>query len=159
MTKKNNEKRPPWRPEEWTYERSMALAKRLIIWLLPNKEDISQGRKDSHKKNLFFERFLYLEAKLCPQTISELSHKFSDFSEAVKYAKKIQELKLRELGCFRKIESKMAIFCLINNHDYYNSERLDHKIDKKENVFQGAKIMIVDATSEKKARKGKKGKK
>lgn len=99
-------------PEKWTEERALALADELIEWL---KEKDEEG---NDKGNMFYEEFLIIEKDLYIDVIRYLSDKFSSFSERIKQARKIQEIKLMKYGVGDKLNASMTKFTLVNNHGW-----------------------------------------
>ena len=106
--------------EKWTEERALKLGDELINWL--HAED----------ENMFFAEFLYLNNDYYEDLISYLAKKFTSFSDLLKKAKKIQEVKLVKFGVFDKLNATMTIFCLKNHHGYKDKKEIEQtNIQKK----------------------------
>lgn len=93
--------------EKWTEKRALAIGGDLIDWM-----------KSGGKNQIYMQEFLILENDLHPDLPSYLSKKFPSFSELLKRAKKIQEIKLIKYGTADKLNASFTKFVLINNHDY-----------------------------------------
>ena len=115
--------------EIWTKEKAMALAFALIEW------------QCSKPTNMFYEDFLCIEKRISKDTINYLSKKFKSFSDLIKKAADIQEVKLRKWGTAGKLNPTMAIFCLKNNHGY--TDKVDHT-SKGQKINQKYEIEIID---------------
>ncbi len=102
--------------EKWTEKKALKVGDNLISWL--KKED----------ENIFYDDFLILENDYNDDLITYLRKKFTSFSELVKKAKKIQELKLMKFGVFDKLNSTMTKFTLINNHDWKDKTEIDQTV-------------------------------
>lgn len=107
------QKRPQGRPVKWTEEESLKLANEILTWM--NEADF----------NIYFERFLYEKKSLYPQLISELSEKWPSFSEAIKSVKKLQEVKIADLGLKGQLSQPMAIFWLKHNAGWSDKSQVD----------------------------------
>lgn len=119
-----------YQPEEkWTEERSLKLADDLIEWLNAKDED------GEDKGNMFYEEFLVIERNLYPDLIGYLTGKFSSFSDRIRKAEKIQELKLQKYGVGDRLNASMTKFVLANKHGW--KERQD-------NTSGGEKINIIN---------------
>jgi hypothetical protein len=105
--------------EKWTEKKSLELGQELIDWL---KQKDSEGED---KGNIFFEEFLIIEKDLYDDLIRYLSNKFSSFSELIKKAKKIQEIKLQKYGVGDRLNATMTKFVLTNIHNW--SEKTENK--------------------------------
>ena len=115
--------------EKWTEKRALDLGNELIQWL---KEVDEEG---NDKGNMFFMEFLVIEKDLYEDLIEYLSKKFTSFSELIKKAKKIQEIKLVKYGVGDRLNSSMTKFCLINNHDWKDKTEIDHSNKGEQFVF------------------------
>lgn len=106
-------------PEKWTEERALKLADELIEWLKEKDED------GEDKGNMFYEEFLIIEKDLYLDVIRYLTDKFSSFSERIKQAKKIQEIKLMKYGVGDRLNASMTKFTLANNHGWAEKKEVD----------------------------------
>ncbi len=104
------------RPEKWTEAKALELADEMIEWM-----------KD--EKNIYYEKFIVMVKDLYPQIISELSEKHKSFSEAIKKAKKYQELKLLEGSTIGSYNPTSVIFQLKNNHGYKDRQEVGLKAE------------------------------
>jgi hypothetical protein len=114
--------------EKWTEKVAVDLANDLINWLKEKDED------GEDKGNMFFNEFLVIERDLDDSTIAYLKKKFSSFSELLKKAKKIQEIKLVKYGVGDRLNATMTKFVLTNNHDYSDKTDLTTKGESINNV-------------------------
>lgn len=108
--------------EKWTEKIAIELGEELIQWL---KEKDDEGED---KGNIFFEEFLIIEKDLYEDLISYLCGKFSSFSDLIRKAKKIQELKLQKYGVGDRLNATMTKFVLTNIHDW--REKTQQEITK-----------------------------
>jgi hypothetical protein len=106
--------------EKWTEEKALKLGNDLIDWLSEKDEE------GNEKGNIFYEEFLVIERKLYPDLTSYLSEKYLSFSDLIKKAKKIQELKLIKFGIADRLQPTMTIFVLKNHHGYTDRKEFDH---------------------------------
>jgi len=116
-------------PEKWTEEKALALADELIEWLREKDED------GEDKGNIFYEEFLIIEKDLYVDVIRYLTDKFSSFSERIKQAKKIQELKLQKYGVGDRLNASMTKFTLMNNHGWTDKSESKQKIQVEQPLF------------------------
>lgn len=116
-------------PEKWTEEKALALADELIEWLKEKDED------GEDKGNIFYEEFLIIEKDLYVDVIRYLTDKFSSFSERIKQAKKIQELKLQKYGVGDRLNASMTKFTLMNNHGWTDKSESKQKIQVEQPLF------------------------
>ena len=100
--------------EKWTEQMVSDLANELIKWL---QED----------DNIFFQDFLYNVKDLHPNIVSDMTARFTSFSELIKKAKKIQEVKLINMGVQNKLQPAMTIFVLKNHHNYKDRQIIEHE--------------------------------
>lgn len=102
-----------YQPEEkWTEKKALALADELIAWL----KEVDEDGED--KGNMFYEEFLIIEKDLYLDVIRYLKNKFSSFSERIKQAEKIQEIKLQKYGVGDRLNASMTKFVLTNKHGW-----------------------------------------
>lgn len=101
--------------EKWTEPKALALAESLIEWMSPK---INEKGRDEHAANIYISDFLTLQNGLNKDTFNYLKDKFTSFSELLKRAKEIQELKLWKYGTAGKLNPTMTIFALKNLHGY-----------------------------------------
>lgn len=106
--------------EKWTEEKAVALGEDLIEWLLEKDEN------GNDKQNIFYKEFLVMEKNLYAGVIDYLTDKFESFSNLIKRANEIQELKLNKLGVQNKLNPTMTIFCLKNHHHYKDRTQVDN---------------------------------
>jgi len=100
------------RPKKWTEEALVKLGLDLLAWM------------EKDESNLFFKEFL-TEQDLFDDMISDHEGDSDNFTELIKKARKIQEVRLAKLGLTSRSGSSMAIFLLKNNHGY--SDRMEVK--------------------------------
>lgn len=106
--------------EKWTEKRALELGEDLIAWLKAKDED------GEDRGNIFFKEFLIMERDLYPDVIGYLSDKFSSFSDLIKKAEAIQELKLQKYGVGDRLNATMTKFVLTNIHGWRDSQNIDH---------------------------------
>lgn len=117
--------------EKWTFERAMQFGEDLINWLI--EEDA-----DGHDKgNIFFEEYIVIVRGFYPDLTGYLCKKFKPFSELIRKAKKIQELKLQKYGVGDRLNATMTKFVLKNVHGWDDAQSIDH-------TTQGEKIKQVE---------------
>lgn len=117
--------------EKWTIDEALKLGNDLINWL---KEKDDEGNDKGH---IFYEEFLCIENDYYVELISYLCEKFVPFSNLIKKAKKIQELKLIKFGVADRLQATMTIFVLKNHHDYKDKVIVDNVIeDKRKDIDQ-----------------------
>lgn len=123
--KKHPDKTNIGRPVEWTEEKAIELANELLDWML-------------EEENVYFEKFLVVNKRLYPELIADLSSKYPMFSQSVKRARKIQEMKLAQLLLNMKGNPGGVIFALKNNgHNWTDkretkSENVNYNYDPKD---------------------------
>lgn len=108
-------------PEKWTLEKSLQLADELIEWL----NEVDDDGED--KGNIFYEEFLIIKKNLYEDLISYLCGKFVPFSERIKKAKKIQQLKLIKYGVGDRLNASMTKFVLNVNHGMVETSRSENE--------------------------------
>lgn len=124
-------------PQKWTEEKSLQLGNDLINWLKAKDED------GNDKGNIFFEEFLVIEKDLYPDLITYLRDKFSSFSDLLKKAEKIQEIKLAKYGTADRLNASMTKFVLINNHGWRDKQEITGKDGKD---FQPIQVTGITVT-------------
>lgn len=116
----------------WTKEKADKIGRDLLNWISEGYE----GTTREFQQRMFLDQYFYLEKKGFPSDVVErLKKTKSDvFNDCLNKAKEIQSIKLR-MGGLGKANTAMAIFCLINNHNYSNKfdhttkgEKMDNKI-------------------------------
>lgn len=105
--------------EKWTEEKAIELGNRLIEWM--NEKD--DNGKD--KGNIFFKEFL-MQNDVYQDLIEYLGDKFKSFSDLIRKAKQLQELKLIKFGIADRLQPTMTIFVLKNHHNYKDKQDIDH---------------------------------
>jgi len=103
--------------EKWTEKIALQLGKDLIEW------------QKAKPVNIFWEEFLIIERDLYPDLIRYLSEKYTSFSDLIKRAKKIQELKLQKYGTADKLNATITKFVLINKHDWKDKQEIDQTVN------------------------------
>lgn len=120
------------RPIEYTEEVFSQLADELIEW-------------SNDPKNIFVEKFATNKRK-SPPILQDWANKSARFAEALKYAKHVQEAKLKEGGLTRKYSDSFTKFLLINNHG------VQKYAEKTETTISGDAanpfVMILNQTKE-----------
>ena len=119
-------KRGPKGPSKWTEDKAMELAAELLEWLKYGSD------------NVFFEEFLVVDRGLYPQLISDLVKRYDKFAEAIKVARKMQEMKLAN----RLLSSRNpagAIFALKNNQHHW-SDKQEIKSDNVQRHYTGGSL-------------------
>lgn len=119
-------------PEKWTEQKALALADELIAWL-KEKDD-----KGNDKGNMFYEEFLIIEKDLYLDVIRYLKSKFTSFSERIKQAEKIQEIKLQKYGVGDRLNASMTKFVLTNKHGW--REKSETQIGVNDTLEEAKKI-------------------
>ena len=102
--------------EKWTEDLALNMANELMAWMRDKPQ------------NIFYKEFFHINNNYHPNLISNLAAKFKSFSELIKMAKVMQEVKLQRHG--RGLGSAMAIFSLKNNHGF--RDKVDHTTNDKE---------------------------
>lgn len=97
---------------KWTKKRAEQLGNDLIAW----------QKKDAI--NIFWEEFLVIERDLYPDVIRYLSDKYSSFSDLIRQARKIQELKLQKYATADKLNAAITKFVLINKHGWRDKQEV-----------------------------------
>jgi hypothetical protein len=97
---------------KWTKKRAEQLGNDLIAW----------QKKDAI--NIFWEEFLVIERDLYPDVIRYLSEKYSSFSDLIRQARKIQELKLQKYATADKLNAAITKFVLINKHGWRDKQEV-----------------------------------
>lgn len=97
---------------KWTKKRAEQLGKDLIAW----------QKKDAI--NIFWEEFLVIERDLYPDVIRYLSEKYSSFSDLIRQARKIQEIKLQKYATAGKLNAAITKFVLINKHGWRDKQEV-----------------------------------
>lgn len=123
--------------EKWTEEEALKLGYELIDWL--------RQETDGKNPNIFFSYFLMVNKKMHKGTINYLETKFRSFSDLIKTATLIQELKLVDLGVKGRLSNTMAIFVLKNMHRYQSEvepRREDEQDRSKEELLCGIYNML-----------------
>lgn len=105
--------------EKWTEEKALKLGNELIDWLKAKDKD------GEDKGNIFFKEFLVIENDLYQDLIDYLDGKFESFSDLIKRAKIIQEIKLVKYGVADRLQAAMTIFVLKNHHDYKDKTEVE----------------------------------
>lgn len=100
--------------EKWSEAEALSLGNRLIDWL-----------KES-RTNIFMKDFLILQNDYYNDLIVYLSEKYTSFSELIKRAKEIQEIKLLQNSTENNINPTMTIFILKNNHGWKDKQEVEH---------------------------------
>lgn len=108
--------------EKWTEEKALKLGNELINWLSPKIEVIQGKQRDIHATNIFWEEFIVINKGYYDDLISYLCGKFNAFSDLIKKARKIQELKLVKYGIANRLQPAMTIFVLKNHHNYKDKQ-------------------------------------
>lgn len=101
--------------EKWHEEDALKLGNELIAWL------------KAKPTNIYFQEFLYLENDYYTTVIDYLSNKFESFSNLIKEAKKIQELKIVKYSSLNKLNPTMSIFVLKNCHGFKDKQEIEHQ--------------------------------
>jgi hypothetical protein len=96
------------RPEIWTEEAALQLGEQLIAWYEVDED------------NIYLKEFLS-KRRLHSQIISELTSKWESFSELIKIAKEIQEVRLLKKEGKGEIKS---MFVLKNHHGYADKQEV-----------------------------------
>jgi len=107
--------------EKWPEERAIELGEDLIKWLNEKTEE------SEDKGNIFFEEYLIIKRDLHPNIISYLTKKFTSFSELIRKAGKIQEIKLVKYGVADRLQPAMTKFVLTNHHGYKDRQEQEVK--------------------------------
>lgn len=97
---------------KWTKKRAEQLGNDLIAW----------QKKDAI--NIFWEEFLVIERDLYPDVIRYLSEKYSSFSDLIRQASKIQEIKLQKYATANKLNPAITKFVLINKHGWRDKQEV-----------------------------------
>ncbi len=118
--------------EKWTEEKALEIGKKLIAWL-----------QDDDPDHIFFEKFL-VSQDLYNDVVVFLSQKYKSFSEVIKKAKQLQELKIWSLSIRGTLNVPIAIFALKNHHN-----RKD-KVEHTGNMQSGINFQLVPRKSKKK---------
>jgi hypothetical protein len=98
--------------EKWTEEKAITLGKDLLGWM---KEDPT---------HIYLKEFFLMVKDLNIDTSSYLDGKFKSFSDLLKKAKEIQEIRLLTDPDFKR--HTMNIFSLKHNHGYRDKMDIDH---------------------------------
>jgi hypothetical protein len=106
--------------EKWTEEDALCLASALIAWLRPRFKD----GVDLHANNYYCNTFLVIENNYNKSTIDYLSKKFASFSEMLKTAREIQEIKIAQAALMGYVNKTMAIFFLKAKHGWQEPFRI-----------------------------------
>jgi hypothetical protein len=113
----DKEKNLGGRPVKWTDEKLIEVAEELISWL------------NSDIDHVFMQQFL-IGKRLYKQFVSEHCLKNNRFSELIKIAKEIQEVKLLILSSTNRINTGIACFVFKNHHAY--ADKIEQTIETKE---------------------------
>ena len=97
---------------KWTKKRAEQLGNDLIAW----------QKKDAI--NIFWEEFLVIERDLYPDVIRYLCKKYSSFSDLIRQARKIQEIKLQKYFTAGKLNAAITKFVLINKHGWRDKQEV-----------------------------------
>lgn len=115
--------------EKWTEEKAIRIANGLIRWLRPKKKVLKDGKvTDTHAVNIFYEEYIVIIKGLYPDFIGNMCEKFSSFSDLIKKAKKIQEIKLIKHGTGNNLNPGVTCFVLKNHHGYRDHVELSGNV-------------------------------
>ena len=120
--------------EKWTEEHALRLGNELITWMKAEDE------------NIFFEDFLFLQCneadypgKIHKDLLSYLAKKFTSFSDLLRQARNIEEVKLKKYGAFDKLNASIVKFLL--SAEYGLSEKTESKNEHTVNTIRAADLL------------------
>jgi len=99
------------RPEKYTEKFCLELGEKLLTWMRQ-----TEG-------NIFIKRFLVEHTDVSYQRISELVKKYDSFSDLIKKAKDLQEMRLVDIA-LNTGKPIGAIFLLKNHHGYADKQEI-----------------------------------
>jgi hypothetical protein len=123
--------------EKWTEGKAIDLGEKMIEWLR-EKDD-----EDNDKGNIFFREFL-LDNDLYSDLVDYLCDKYKSFSDLIKKAKEIQEIKLVKFGVGDRLQPAMTIFILKNNHGYRDKQETELTGKDGKDLFPKIEVEIID---------------
>lgn len=97
---------------------------------------------------LYFKRFC-LENNMPSQEISDLCNRSSRFSEAVKFATDMQEIKLVEGAINKSFSHNMSQFVLFNKHGWRTKEKEEQASDTEKEAVSAVIKHLADAVKAK----------
>lgn len=107
---------------KWTEEKALEIGNDLLDWI-----------KEDTKENIFVSDYLVRNGYY-KDMVDYLQEKYESFSDIIKNALQIQEMKLVKYGTQGKLQPAITIFVLKNHHDY--RDRTDQNI----NVYREAPL-------------------